>query len=679
MVETDILFTPFQLGSLRLKNRFVGSAHEPAYGEGGLPLERYQAYLEERAKGGAALVMFGGSAMVSSAWPPSFGQLNLADDRIVGAFRQLSQRIHRHGALTITQISHPGRRTRFDSRNWLPPIAPGPYREPEHRAAPKIIEPYEMGMIREDFAAAAFRCREGGLDGVEVAFQAGQLLNTFLSPDTNSLEDEYGGSLENRLRFGLQVLEEIRSRTGEGFAVGVRMVGDELSRYGMDQKACLDAAVMIAETGLVDYLNIVGARAGDLVSGFLGIPNMAFKTAPYLHLPSAIRASVDVPVMMAQKIPDPNTAARAVNDGHIDLVAMNRAFLADPHFVNKLRDGRQGDIRLCVGANYCIDRIYVGGDAVCIQNPAAGREMALPHVIRRSGAKRRVAVVGGGPGGLEASRVAAERGHAVTLFEAGQRLGGQIHLAASLGWRKPLLNISSWIEGQLSKRQVDIRCEFRATADDVRDVEPDLVVIATGGRPVIHGIEGSQFAVTGWDVLSGKVSAAGDVLVYDDYGGHQALTAAEICASKGARVEYVTPHRSAGAELGGTNIAAHLANLARANSIVTTSQRLVKIYPEDNKLVAVLRHEYAIEDEERVVDQVVAECGTLPVTEVFDALVPDSSNGGELDYPALLSFSPQSRTVRASGKFQLFRVGDAVCQRNIHAALLDSLRLLKDC
>lgn len=678
MADTGILFTPGRIGGLTLKNRFVGSAHEPAYGEGGLPLERYQAYLEEKAKGGVALVMFGGSAMVSAAWSPSFGQLNLADPRIVDAFGALSARIHRHGAFTITQIAHPGRRSRFDSKNWLAPVAPGPHREPEHRAAPKVIEPYEMDLIRDDFAAAAGRAMEGGLDGVEVVFQAGQLLNTFLARDTNSLPPPYGGSLENRMRYGLEVLAAIRERCGRDFVVGIRMVGDDLAREGMDATECLEAAQALAETGMVDYLNVVGGRAGDLVSGALSIPNMAFPSAPYLHLPGAIRSAVDIPVMMAQKIADPKTAARAVAEGHIDFVAMNRALLADPHFVAKLRDGRTDDIRLCVGANYCIDRIYVGGDALCIQNAATGRETAMPHVIRPAGPCKRVVVAGGGPGGLEAARVAAARGHEVTLFEAEDRLGGQIHLAARLGWRAPLAQIPIWLEAQLRRMRADIRLGTRATAEAIRSLDPDVVVIATGGRPHVHGIEGDSHVASSWDVLSGRVAPAETALVFDDHGGHQALSAAEMLAGGGARVEYVTPYRSAGVDMGGTNIAGHLGNLNRMGAMITTSQRLIRVFREGNRLIAVLRHEYSLEDEEREVDQVIVECGTRPVDDLYHALKAEAWNGGELDYEALRVNGPQQRLVNLEGSFQLFRIGDAVSQRNIHAAIYDALRLLKD-
>ncbi|MBL8587513.1 MAG: FAD-dependent oxidoreductase [Methylobacteriaceae bacterium] len=678
MTKTDILFTPFRLKHLTLKNRFVQSAHEPSYGEGGLPKARYAAYLEEKAKGGVALVMFGGSAMVSAAWAPSFGQLNLADDAIVPAFQALAERIHRHGAATITQISHPGRRSRFDSRNWIAPVAPGPIREPEHRAPPKLIERHEMAMIRADFGAAAKRCLDGGLDGVEVAFQAGQLINNFLSKDTNTRTDEYGGPLENRLRFGLEALAEIREKVGERFVVGIRMVGDELTDNGMDQQECLEAAIAIAESGLCDYISVVAGRAGDLGLGPAIIPNMAFGSAPWLYLPSAIRARVAIPVIQAQKIADPVTAARAVADGHVDLVGMNRAFLADPHFVAKLRDGRADDIRLCVGANYCIDRIYVGGDALCIQNPATGRELTLPHVIARAESRRRAVVVGGGPAGMEAARVLSTRGHAVTLFEKTGRLGGQINLAAKATWRSPLAQIAAWLESQIRRNKVDIRLERSPAADEILADAPDCVVLATGGEPFRLAVPGAEHLLTTWDVLAGRAEPSGAVLVYDEHGGHQALSTAEVIARRGADVEFATPYRVAGIELGGTNFPTHLRELSKAGAVISTDLRLVRVYREGNRLVAALRHEFSLIEEERVVDAIVVENGVLPDASLYDGLKPLSVNLGAIDYEAIRSNARQEIVLNQHGRFRLVRVGDAVASRNIHAALYDSLRLLKD-
>ena len=386
----------------------------------------------------------------------------------------------------------------------------------------------------------------------------------------------------------------------------------------------------------------------------------------------------DLPVFHASRINDLATAARAVEEGHVDMIGMTRAHIADPHIVKKLMEGRADDIRQCVGAGYCIDRIYMGGEALCIQNPATGREATLPHVIAKAERKRRIVVVGGGVAGMEAARVSAERGHTVVLFEREERTGGQVNIAVKATWREALSGIPRWLDGQVRKLGVDLRLKTEATVERVLAEAPDIVVVATGGRPNLGNVQGGELAVSTWDILQGKVQPAENVLLYDEQSQHQGSSCAEFMAKRGSLVEIATYDRMIAEELGSTNFPIHLRELYKHKVVMTPDHRLTQVYREGNKLVAVLHNEYSEEEEERVVDQVVIEHGTMPMDELYFALKPLSVNRGQTDLHAILAATPQAIAVNPEGKFQLFRVGDAVASRNIHAALYDSLRLCKD-
>jgi 2,4-dienoyl-CoA reductase-like NADH-dependent reductase (Old Yellow Enzyme family)/thioredoxin reductase len=678
LTQFGALLKPLQLKHLTIRNRVLSTAHAPAYGENGMPGERYQLYHEEKAKGGVGMTMFGGSSSVSIDSPATFGQLNLADDRVIDYLRSFSARVHRHGAAIMCQITHMGRRTRWDTGPWLPTISASSVREPEHRSFPKAMEIEDIGRVVRDFASAARRCRDGGLDGCELSYAGFHLVPQFWSPITNRRSDAYGGALANRMRLGFEVLEEIRRQVGADYIVGIKLSGDELLEGGLDQEEMLEIVRAHARSGLIDFVSVIGGQPSDLRSLGVHMPNMAFPVAPFLPLASAIKAEIDLPVFHATRITDVATAARAVEEGHVDMVAMTRAHMADPYIVRKLMEGRVDDIRQCVGAGYCIDRIYVAGEALCIQNPATGREATMPHVIMRAPARRRAVVVGGGPAGLEAARVLAERGHAVVVFERQPRLGGQINIAARATWREALSGIVRWLEHRVQKLGVEVRLGEEATSAHVMDAAPDIVIVATGGRPTRGSFTGSDLATTTWDVLTGAVAPGENVLVYDDNGQHQALSCAEFLATRKALVELVAPGRMIGEEVGATNIAIHLRELGRHNVILTPGHRLFEISREGNKLVAALRNEFSLQEEERVVDQVVAEHGTLPSDELYFALKPLSRNLGQIDLAMLSEGQPQDLTLNPNGRFALFRVGDAVASRNIHAALFDSLRICKD-
>ena len=674
--SNDPLLQSFQLKHLTLKNRVMSTSHEPAYSEDGMPKERYRLYHAEKAKGGMAMTMTAGSAIVSRDSPAAFGNLQAYRDEIVGWMRELVDACHEHDCKVMIQLTHLGRRTGWNKADWLPVLAPSPVREPAHRAFPKTMEDWDIDRIVADYASAAQRMREAGLDGIE--FEAyGHLLDQFWSPATNAREDEYGGSLDNRLRFTNRVLDAVRVAVGPDFIVGIRMVADEDFSAGLSKDDGVEIARRLAAGGKVDFLNIIRGSIETDAALTKVIPITGMRSAPHLDFAGEVRAATKFPVFHAARIQDVATARHAIAAGKLDMVGMTRAHIAEPHIVAKMLTGEEHRIRPCVGATYCLDRIYEGGEALCIHNAATGREATIPHVIARAdGPLKHVVVVGAGPAGLEAARVTAERGHKVTVLEAASQAGGQVRLASLNPRRKELIGIVDWRVAELEKLGAEVRYDVWAEAADIAELAPDVVVVAAGGLPQNPPLEaGDELVTSSWDIVSGAVKPAETMLVYDDNGSHAGMTAVEMAARSGSTVELVSPERFFAPEMGGMNHVPYMKAFHEAGVRITINTRLKSVRREGNKLVATLGSDFADGwREERRIDQVVVEHGTLPLDDLYFALKPLSKNRGAVDYERLVSGGEVFPMADPSAAFTLLRIGDAVASRNIHAAVYDGIR-----
>jgi len=657
------------------------TSHEPAYPEDGMPKDRYRAYHEERAKAGVALTMTAGSAAVSKDSPPVFNNILAYKDEVVPWIQNLTDGCHEHGCAVMIQLTHLGRRTTWNKGDWLPSVSSSKHREPAHRAFPKLIEDWDIERIITDFADAAERMKVGGMDGIELQVY-GHLLDQFWSPLTNDLVGPYGAdTLENRMRFPMDVLGAIRKRVGSEFIVGFRYTADEAQKGGITAEDGLKISKTLADTGQLDFLNVVRGRIHTDPAMTDLIPIQGMKNAPHLDFAGQVKKLTGMPTFHAAKIPDVATARHAVEAGLLDMVGMTRAHMADPHVVKKIIEGREDDIRPCVGATYCLDRIYEAGDALCIHNAATGRELTMPHTIPPAEKKRKVVIVGAGPAGLEAARVAAERGHHVVVFEAQPDPGGQVRLTAQSPRRREMISIIDWRMAQCAARDVEFHFNTWAEADDVINQNPDVVIIATGGMPNTELLESGKdtpHVTTSWDIIAGDVKPAQSILIYDESGDHAALQAAEVAANAGAKIEIMTPDRTFSAGVMAMNLVPYMRSLQDKDTTFTVARRLLGVELRGNKLEAQIGTDYSDHSDIHEYDQVVVNYGTLPLDELYFDLKNLSSNGGAVDHDALVNGHPQNIVKNTDSQFQLFRIGDAVSARNTHAAIYDALRLLKD-
>ena len=477
------------------------------------------------------------------------------------------------------------------------------------------------------------------------------LIDQFWSPLFNQRLDDYGGSLENRMRFAVEVLTEIRRRVGDDFVVGARISGDEFTRDGLTAADMADIARRLSAAGLVDFLSIIGGGAHTYELQAAAVPNMSYATGVYVPLAAAIKQTApSMPIFHASRIVDPVHADSIVAAGHVDVVGMTRALIADPDLPRKARESRLDDIRTCVGANEgCIDRIYQGKPVTCIQNPATGRELELADVHAATKPKR-VVVVGGGVAGLEAARMAAARGHHVVLFEEAAELGGQVLLAARAPARAEYAGIVSFLVAQVRKLGVNVRLALKATPSEILAERPDAVVVATGSHPYIPLVPGcdGKHVVTDRDVLAGEATVGTNVVVVDDVHTQEALSTAELLLEQGKRVEVISPLFYVGQDIGVTSIAPLYRRLHTRGVVLTPGTELRAV---EGSTVVVANVYSGVERPIEAVDTVVLAAGSRSTDSLY-------------------------RTLKGQVP-ELYAAGDCVAPRGVHQAILDGTRVAR--
>ena len=533
-----LLFSPLAIGPVSLPNRIVSSGHDTVMAQDGKVTDRLIAYHAARARGGVGLIVVQVAAVHPSARYTSH-TLMVDDESCIPGLSRLADAIHAHGVPVFQQLFHDGRES-MESDDGTLPVALAPSAVPNERfhVMPRAMPIEQVREMIGCYGAAAGRVRRAGLDGVEVVASHGYLPAQFLNPRTNQRADEYGGSTENRMRFLVEVLSAVREHAGPGLAVGVRISVGERSAGGLTADEALDALGVLAAGGLVDYVSVVAGSSATLAGSDHIVPPMSLPIGYTAPLGGRVRSVTTLPVMVAGRITAPQDAERILEAGDADATVMTRALICDPDMPAKAARGEFDAIRSCVGCNQaCIGHFHAGYPISCVQHPETGREEQYGTRVS-AGAAKDVLVVGGGPAGLKAAAVAAERGHRVTLIEAARFLGGQLILAQQLPGRAEIGGIVDNLAGEARRAGVNLLMDTRVDAQLVADRMPDAVVIATGAEPRVPPLElvDSPVVLTAWDVLRGADVPAGHVVVTDWRCDWIGLGIANLLARRGHRV-----------------------------------------------------------------------------------------------------------------------------------------------
>jgi mycofactocin system FadH/OYE family oxidoreductase 2 len=545
------LFSPLTIGTVEVKNRISFQPHLTNLAVGNLPSERQMYYWGERAKGGAGLII----TEELTVHPTDMAYEKLIDvyhAEVIPGFKKITDYVHQYDSKIFAQLNHNGQQG-DGSISRLPVWAPSPVPDVLFREVPKAMEPEDIEEVARYFAKSAIHVREGGFDGVEIQFGHSSLARQFLSPLTNYRTDEFGGSLENRMRAPLKFISAVRKAVGKDFTLGIRMCADEMIPGGLDLGQVQEICGLFEASGLIDFMDLSIATFYNL---YLVEGSMHTPLGYTIPLAAGIREKIKLPVFCTGRINDPVMAEKVLAAGQADMIGMCRGLICDPYLPKKAQEGRLDDIRYCIACNQgCIGRIGMNKSLGCVQNPAIGREKEWGEgTLERAGVKKKVTIVGGGPAGMWAAKMAGRRGHTVTLLDRGEALGGQVVTAMKGVGRDEFGVIIRNEKSQIDKAGVTVKLGHEATVDQLLADKPDVVIVATGSVPKKHPVGGADgpaiFNVV--QVLNGEAEL-GERVCLIDYDGHQRATAtAELIANQGKKVDMITSSLFICAELGPT-------------------------------------------------------------------------------------------------------------------------------
>jgi 2,4-dienoyl-CoA reductase-like NADH-dependent reductase (Old Yellow Enzyme family) len=615
------LFEPLTIRGCTLKNRIMSTGHDTTLPVDGTVNEALVAYQEARARGGAGLIVLQVSGVHETARYTNH-VLMATDDACIPGYRRVAEAVHRFGTVLFAQLFHPGREI-AEADGGLLMVAYAPSSVPNERFH-VMPRPLKVPMIRaivNGYGDAARRMETAGLDGVEIVASHGYLPSQFLNPRINLRDDHYGGDLDGRLRFLREVVADIRSKVSERFVVGLRISGTEFDEQGLTQDESLEAVVRIADS--LDYVNVTLGNSATLGGAVHIAPPMSFQPSYVAPYAGSVKQRVRIPVFVAGRINQPQEAEAVLLAGRADVCGMTRALICDPELPNKARVGATDDIRACIACNQaCIGHFHKGYPISCIQNPVSGRELRY-GAQRPTQTRRRVMVVGGGPAGMKAAVIAAQRGHTVALYEAQRRLGGQALLAQLLPGRAEFGGLVTNLLHELASAGVAIHACTRVDRELVQSAAPDVLVMATGAVPYRppFASEGSLQVVDAWQVLQDAVDPGQSVVIIDWRADWIGIGIAERLAQSGRSVRLAVSGVAVGETL---PLYVRDAAVASLQKLGVTIMPYMRLYGSDSETVY-LQH---IASGEAViiesVDTLVLCTGHMPVNDLADALEGDA-------------------------------------------------------